>query len=372
MSNTILAISTQRCGTTVFRTSFLENSDITDYCEVFLRPESIIDKLFNTAEFIENLKQGKPFDLIFRELNAIPADKKIYFDIKYSQLSQYLFYYNHFIGPIPEDFIQLFSEDHKTIHLTRSNKFNILVSRLVGRARKEWHHEAGQVPKKIDITVPISGLHNFIKQKQLEEYFFHGFFENKENTIHVPYESLFQDGGFSKDLSEAITNFLFHKSTHITPKMTKSQPYPLKDIIINYDEVEMELNNTEFKWMLEDQGNKSSLPFGSYSDLTIPDTISSVYAAHSQLTNDDWIAIGETGFFFEVCKLLIRLQKLDTAKAFLDKGIAMNPEVAVLYYHRARTFFGKKDMEAATRDIDKALSIEPQNELFLNLKNRLK
>ena len=60
------------------------------------------------------------------------------------------------------------------------------------------------------------------------------------------------------------------------------------------------------------------------------------------------------------------------AKKYLDEGIKTNPNSHELYTNRAASNVYLKDIKAAEIDVEKALSIEPENEVALTLKDQIK
>ena len=59
------------------------------------------------------------------------------------------------------------------------------------------------------------------------------------------------------------------------------------------------------------------------------------------------------------------------AKLYLDEGIKTNPNSYELYTNRAASNIYLKDIEAAEKDVEKALSIQPENEVALVLKEEI-
>ena len=142
----------------------------------------------------------------------------------------------------------------KFILLERKNYLRRAISAQVGRDKKTWHskNKSSLLTKTyIDIKKFQTG-HK--KQPLLE------LFESMENNYKLfkdilPSESLFIT--YEEDILEdprkaykKICDYLDLSYENIEPKLRRTNPYEIKQMISNYDEVKDLLNDTKYEWML--------------------------------------------------------------------------------------------------------------------------
>ena len=71
-----------------------------------------------------------------------------------------------------------------------------------------------------------------------------------KNVLHLSYEEHIQDN--PKEAYLKICEFLQIKPKKVDVRLSRTNPYPLKDIIENMDEVRDYLHGTPYEWMLEE------------------------------------------------------------------------------------------------------------------------
>lgn len=143
------------------------------------------------------------------------------------------------------------------ILLERNNMLRRFVSTAVGRERDgQWHNRGDQTLTTIafDTENVRSGP---IRRPLLEwferiEHDKHRLYEclHDSNLLRITYEDHIRDN--PKRAYRKICSFLGldHEPAEITIK--KSNPYPLQDILTNYEEVATKLKGSDHEWMLYD------------------------------------------------------------------------------------------------------------------------
>ena len=135
------------------------------------------------------------------------------------------------------------NQDIKIIHLIRQNVLRRHVSELISTKTGIWHTTTPLKITKIDVDV---------------SWFFNYIIENKEDqwakeTFKRAYTIYYDD--IIKDIKNSIRNLLSWSNELIgvleISNLKPTNPFDLRLIINNYDEVYSALKNTEHFWMLE-------------------------------------------------------------------------------------------------------------------------
>jgi len=158
------------------------------------------------------------------------------------------------------DYISLLSElDYKKfILITRRNHLKRVISILKGRQTGVWHSKV--IKEKADIIeIPIHDFEYGINQKSsIIEYF--QIMDNEtallkdciggKPLVHVEYETDIEEDPLKA--YRKICEFVGIKSLLPEVKLKKTNPFPLKDMISNFDELKKYLEATPYAWMLDE------------------------------------------------------------------------------------------------------------------------
>jgi LPS sulfotransferase NodH len=131
------------------------------------------------------------------------------------------------------------------IHLRRMNLLKIYVSALVSAKTRVWataHPE--EVPDRT-VHVPIDTLRDTLSRLYQDRHH-HTMVLRGDDTVHIPYENLFQNGVANVDDMELIAAHIgVEPKFDLVPKYKKIG-LPLSEAIQNYNEVVGLLKGTNF------------------------------------------------------------------------------------------------------------------------------
>ncbi len=143
------------------------------------------------------------------------------------------------------------------IVLERKNTLRKLISLLIAKQRQEYHQKIHQSPvltkitlgDRISLVEPYSELLINILRMYEEQISQFKQVLAKRNTLHLVYEEHVEQDPYIA--YQRICDFVGLKPYPVKIKFRKTNPYPLKDIIQNFSEVEEKLSDTPYAWMLE-------------------------------------------------------------------------------------------------------------------------
>ena len=146
----------------------------------------------------------------------------------------------------------------KFIFIKRENYLKQVISVLVGRKKKEWHSQN----KSTEVTKITIDILNYEAGYDLKLPLFEYFkridkqYELLENLIQ-PEKMLILS--YEKDIEKdpfiaynKVCEFLGIKNANPNISFKKTNPFSLKEMIENYNEVRSVLNGTKFSWMLDE------------------------------------------------------------------------------------------------------------------------
>ena len=144
------------------------------------------------------------------------------------------------------------------ILLTRRNILRKIVSNLVARERGRWRLKMGETapmtrifidPENVRLacTKPlVEHIRDFREDyRALEETL------GNRRTLQLVYED--DIAGDPRCAYRRICEFLNLAQVDLSVRHTRTTPQPLRDVIRNYNEVEMAIADTEFAWMLNEE-----------------------------------------------------------------------------------------------------------------------
>jgi hypothetical protein len=225
-----------RCGSTVFARSLDQNPAIDWHGEILLRSKR---KLKRRHEFARRVRRARS------------RTKGIYYGIE-CQLWQL----RKLPAPLPEVIETLESQNCSCfITLTRRNYLRRLVSARILNDHNLIRRfpDENIAPRRVVIDWPGSSIAEGIAE---EFRYYHWFYSEVarhlegRNVLDLSYESDIEP---DPRIAYAKTcDFLGIKATPTELSMARVNPFPLTDLIVNYDEIRAALVGTAYEWMLEE------------------------------------------------------------------------------------------------------------------------
>lgn len=175
---------------------------------------------------------------------------------------EFKFFHSRLIGLSMVEVIHLLEQlgFRKYVILKRRNYLRKIVSSLIAQKTKVWHLPNGKQPNLVPITINVAGLRveSTEPERTLLQYletYESEFAEldrllNRQAVLRLTYED-----DIEKDPAIGYRKACDHigfKARSAPVRLTRTTPYPLKDVIANFDEVEAELAGTPFSWMVNE------------------------------------------------------------------------------------------------------------------------
>jgi len=163
------------------------------------------------------------------------------------------------IGYSQESFFHILENLKYThfIHLDRRNRLRKIVSSLIAHENNMIFHQKGKTAAKlkqvsidvnsISIDYQCKSLYSFLSDYDQQVLAVKEMLEEK-NSLSLSYEDDIQEDpriGYQK-----ICDFIGLKSKEVSVKLSRTNPFPVKDMIKNFNEVEAVLKGTVYEWML--------------------------------------------------------------------------------------------------------------------------
>jgi LPS sulfotransferase NodH len=147
---------------------------------------------------------------------------------------------------LPEAIARNILDSGKLIHLVRENVLRTFVSDYINRNDKQPAHSRKQ-REKASWVIPCEGLYQKLRDRQDR---CHEFRENLagRDVIEVSYEQLTAD---TQAVVDRVFDHLGVASIDASTTLQPSNPWPLREIIVNVDDVEREISGTDLEWMLD-------------------------------------------------------------------------------------------------------------------------
>lgn len=155
--------------------------------------------------------------------------------------------YNHLSRPFVLRYI-LENEDVRVMHLRRHNLLKVHVSTLLMDKRREVQATAPEETVWIRVN-PAKAIASMRKARALCESFDKTF--ERHPLLQIAYENLFDRKYLQAETCRRICDFLGVRQHRMESQLVKLNPESLRDMVINYDELEDAISKTEFSDMLE-------------------------------------------------------------------------------------------------------------------------
>jgi hypothetical protein len=213
------------------------------------------DYMNNTKKPITNLKTFEKYVNFIREV--CPAEN-IIIDIKYNHIRNL----HGFITPLTEGQPELFKiiqkNNWKVLNLTRKNYVKTFISGDLALKTGAYVVDKDSKIKandEIKLNINTQNLLNSINQMKKEDLYILERLSNYTNYEQIDYLEMFDaEQNFCSNFLEKMALFFnvennFNKS----PLLKKLQNKTLKEIVVNYKEVEVALQTTEFYKLLDEK-----------------------------------------------------------------------------------------------------------------------
>jgi len=161
---------------------------------------------------------------------------------------------------MPEYLHRLQSLDfHHLIILERKNALRLVVSYIKARQKQEWHsfHSPASRDEKSSIFLQVDNVFGFGRSLVENLDYFTKFHENINSNLK-DYQMLrltYEDDIASSPLIgyEKCCKFLnLYPYNDVSVRLKKLNPFPVSDMIENYEEIEKTLVGSCYEWMLYD------------------------------------------------------------------------------------------------------------------------
>jgi hypothetical protein len=246
----IIMLHLGRCGSTVLSTLLKQHKR-----EIFWASELYV-KIFREWEKSnggEEVVGDMPVDAIdYLKDSMKHALHRYYgFEIKPFHFRLIGFTFENFMRRLEE------MEYSHYILLDRENRLRKIISSLIAHEdRNRYHHKETMKVKRKKVYIDVTNvaidyqskpLLTFLSDYQVEMTSVSKYFKHK-NYLSLTYEKDIQDDPLKGYLR--VCDFLGLKPKKVSVKLSRTNPFPVKDMIENFDEVESVLNGTNYEWML--------------------------------------------------------------------------------------------------------------------------
>ena len=145
------------------------------------------------------------------------------------------------------------------IHLDRKNRMRKIISSLIAHEDKRRYHQSGNGGAKLkQVFVDVNRVEIDFTSKTLIEYLSDYDRQTSEiksllkdrNHLSLTYEDDIQEDPWRG--YQQICDFIGMKPKNVTIKLKRTNPFPVKDMIANLEEVQLALKDSEYEWMLYD------------------------------------------------------------------------------------------------------------------------
>lgn len=234
-----------RCGSTVLSSVLNQHPNINCLGEVF-------NPLMDTNELGKDVPD---FDSFFSNLiNHEPSKIRI-LEVKFLE-SQHLSVYNMTLPNLINKFKEIGYD--RFIILERTNYLKRMVSHCVGQETKIYHLKKDETPKLHRINMDVESIKVGVATNPFIEWlriFKNEYIQLRSYMVAANFIELQFEEDIQVDVKKAydkVCAFLNIESSIINIPYTRTNPFHVKDMLININEVESVLSNTEFLWMLKD------------------------------------------------------------------------------------------------------------------------
>jgi hypothetical protein len=169
-------------------------------------------------------------------------------------------YHFRLIGYSPEDFLNhldIMGFTHYII-LDRKNRLRKILSSIIAHQKGGYHADGKIRPRLKSVNVNLDNVEIDFDSKALLDYLtdYDKQFSELETLLEgkrllkLNYEEHIQED--PKIAYSRICEFMNIRREEVSVNLSKTNPFPVKDMIENYNEVKTVLSGTPYEWMLSD------------------------------------------------------------------------------------------------------------------------
>lgn len=239
-----------RCGSTVLADLLQQNRRICWDGEIYQAHCNWLESK-GIVLSPNSLRGQSPFALL-REHMRFCGARYYGFEIKFYNLRCYGVKF-----PVFVDEIEKFGVDH-FILLERRNYLRKIVSSVVAEKAGKYHLRIGSNPEFVRVKIEVDELDLDYDRKSLLDHL-RGFRDDVLNFQRIMNGRGFLKLTYEDDIMQdpvktsiQVCEFLGISPAPAVIRYTRSTPFPLRDVVANFREVETALAGTEFAWMLND------------------------------------------------------------------------------------------------------------------------
>jgi hypothetical protein len=239
-----------RCGSTVLADLLRQNKKICWDGEIY---QAHCNWLESKGIILapNSLREQSPFELLQRHMRFSGA-RYYGFEIKFYNLRCYGIETQVFVDEIEKLGIERF------ILLERRNYLRKIVSSVVAEKAGKYHLRIGSNPEFVRVKIEVDELDLDYDRKSLLDHL-RGFRDDVLNFQRIMNGRGFLKLTYEDDIMQdpvktsiQVCEFLGISPAPAVIRYTRSTPFPLRDVVANFREVETALAGTEFAWMLND------------------------------------------------------------------------------------------------------------------------
>lgn len=161
------------------------------------------------------------------------------------------------------EFLQQISSlgNNRYIRLTRQNSLRHFVSIAVGKKTRQWHISREERPELTRVRLDIEELLEHLRSMDEEVEELEDFLEGRP-VLRLNYEDHIRSD--PRIAYRRVCEFLGVRPAAVTIQHRRTNPFPLAEIVENFEEVEHTLSGTPYEWMLQptERAPARSAPLG--------------------------------------------------------------------------------------------------------------
>jgi len=246
----VIMLHIGRCGSTVVSQLLIQHPDI-HWSKELYSPIFLEWQRKNMGK--ETIGQMPEDAISYLQKDMKEAHKRIYgFEMKP--------FHFRLVGYSAKSYIhQLSSLDFNNfILLDRKNRLRKIVSSLIARKRGRYHIEHQTKAKLTKVHVNVDDVRIDFDSKPLIKYLSDydkeinrlKKFMKEKRVLQLTYEDDIQED--PQKAFERICEFLGLQTSNATITLSRVNPFPIRDMIDNFKEVQEILANSPYEWMLEE------------------------------------------------------------------------------------------------------------------------
>jgi LPS sulfotransferase NodH len=239
----VAMLHTGRCGSTVLGSMLHQHKSMSWVGEPF-EPYMQKEKKFKDFNEAINIQRGAKIAPVL--LFAIKHLEQLHLN-------------KHCLNINKKELVEALNEfkDIKFISLERNNYLKRAVSAEIARSKKQWHVKKGDSNSQKKVHINVENFQTGHTYQSLIELF-DSMTESyqtlcnelpKGSTLYLTYEEDILENPLKAYYK--VCQFLKLPEQKVRVNLKKTNPFPLSELIINYDEVYQYLEPTKYKWMLD-------------------------------------------------------------------------------------------------------------------------